>query len=312
MDNARPLIFILCITFSFFAINHYFGLSKIETKKEELIAAAAPKQISSAPIQKIETPSVESAATPPAKSSGGFFSFFSFITEPFSRFLFFLLNTIYSFTTSWGLSIILLTIALRLMLYPINAWTIRTQIKTQMLGPKIAELKERYKDDPKRAQIEQFNLYRSNGVNPIAGGCLPLLIQMPFLFGMFDLLRTHPQLTGASFISAAWIPDLSSPDVLFNFGFHIPLIGTEFHLLPLIVMASMFLQQRVSSKTPKDPAQMTDQQRQQKTMGTMMLVVFLFIFYNMPAGLNLYFFSSTLLGILQQWLMEKRMKGATG
>src|SRR6056297_2006406 len=151
MDSARPLIFILCITFSFFAINHYFGLNKIETKKEELVTA---QTISSAPIQKIETAPVESAPAPaaPTKSSGGFFSFFSFITEPFSRFLFFLLNTLYSFTMSWGFSIILLTIALRLMLYPINAWTIRTQIKTQMLGPKIAELKERYKDDPKRAQ----------------------------------------------------------------------------------------------------------------------------------------------------------------
>ena len=263
--------------------------------------------------QEIVQPVAEPPTPAPAAetSSGGFFGFFRSITQPFSQLLFVLLGAFYSFTASWGLSIILLTIALRVMLYPINAWTIRTQIKNQMLGPKIAEIKERYKDDPERARLEQFNLYRSHGVNPIAGGCLPMLIQMPFLFGMFDLLRTHPELKGASFISPLWIPDLSAPDVLFNFGFSIPFLGTEFHLLPLIVMGAMFLQQRASQKVPKDPKEMTDQQRQQKAMGTMMLVVFLFIFYSMPAGLNVYFLCSTLLGVLQQKIMEKRIGAKT-
>lgn len=298
MDSARPFLFLLCVTFSFFAINHFLGPQQI-APSSPAIAQEVIQAVAETPPPPVETPAAEA-------SSGGFFGFFRSISQPFSQFLFVLLGSLYTFTASWGLSIILLTIALRVMLYPINAWTIRTQIKTQMLGPKIAEVKERYKDDPKRAQLEQFNLYRSHGVNPIAGGCLPLLIQMPFLFGMFDVLRTHPELKGASFISPHWIPDLSAPDVLFNFGFAIPFLGTEFHLLPLIVMGAMFLQQRASQKGPKDPKEMTDQQRQQKAMGTMMLVVFLFIFYNMPAGLNLYFLCSTLLGVLQQKIMEKR------
>lgn len=295
MDSARPLLFLICVTFSFFAINHFFGVKQLET----------------VPIEMTQVAQSPPAPTPPPAAethSGGFFSFFSSISQPFSHFLFVVLNSLYAFTSSWGVSIILLTIALRVMLYPINAWTIRTQVKTQMLGPKIAEIKERYKDDPKRANLEQFNLYRSHGVNPFAGGCLPLIIQMPFLFGMFDLLKTHPELKGTPFITPLWIPDLSAPDHLFNFGFNIPFIGSEFHLLPLLVMGGMFLQQRISQKGPKDPKEMTDQQRQQRTMGTMMLVVFLVIFYSMPAGLNLYFLGSTLLGVLQQWIMEKKIR----
>lgn len=309
MESARPFLFLLCVTFSFFAINHFFGPQQIGAPPIE--AAQEVVQPVAETIQTTSAPAASEPAPQEQPSSGGFFGFFRAITQPFTQFLFFLLGALHSFTASWGLSIILLTIALRVMLYPINAWTIRTQIKTQLLGPKIAEIKERYKDDPKRAQLEQFNLYRSHGVNPIAGGCLPFLIQMPFLFGMFDVLKTHPELKGASFISPLWIPDLSAPDTLFNFGFSIPFLGSEFHLLPLIVMGAMFLQQRASQKTPKDPSEMTDQQRQQKAMGTMMLVVFLFIFYNMPAGLNLYFLCSTLLGVLQQWLMEKKIRAKT-
>jgi len=143
-------------------------------------------------------------------------------------------------------------------------------------------------------------------VNPISG-CLPLLIQMPFLIGMFDLLKSTFELRGASFIPG-WIDNLAAPDVLFSWSTPIFFIGTEFHLLPFLLGGVMFLQQKVSSSLPTDGRPLTDQQKQQKMMGTMMTGVFTIMFYNFPSGLNIYWLSSMLLGIMQQWWTQKRFK----
>lgn len=229
---------------------------------------------------------------------------FSFISVPFAKFLFVLMNFFHMLTHSWGFSIILLTIALRVMLYPLNAWSIKSTLKLQQLSPKITALQEKNKKDPKKAQMEMVKLYKENGVNPFSG-CFPILIQMPFLIGMFDLLKSSFQLRGASFIPG-WINNLSSPDVVFSWGFSIPFIGNEFHLLPILLGGVMFLQQRFSQSMNKK-APTTDQQRQQQAMGNMMTIVFTVIFYKMPSGLNIYFLSSTLLSILQQWYMHKKL-----
>ena len=117
----------------------------------------------------------------------------------FGSLLFVLMSFFHSLTGSWGFSIILLTVALRIMLYPLNAWSTKSMIKMNKVAPQVAAIQEKYKKDPKKAQIEVMNLYRENGVNPI-GGCFPLLIQMPFLIGMFDLLKSTFELRGASLI----------------------------------------------------------------------------------------------------------------
>lgn len=228
-----------------------------------------------------------------------FHGWFSFISEPFAKFLFFLMKFFHWMTGSWGFSIILLTVALRLMLYPLNAWSSRSMIRMQQIAPEVAAIQEKHKKDPKKAQIEIMNLYRDKGVNPLSG-CLPLLIQMPFLIGMFDLLKSTFELRGASFIPG-WIDDLAAPDVLFSWNTPIFFIGNEFHLLPFILGIVMFLQQRLMSPLPKDPKLLTDQQRQQRAMGTIMSVVFTIMFYHFPSGLNIYWLSSMLLGMLQQW-----------
>lgn len=106
---------------------------------------------------------------------------FSFISQPFSKFLFFLMQIFYAVTHSWAASIILLTIALRAMMYPLNAWSIRSTSKMQEISPKIKAVQEKYKKDPKRAQLEVVNIYREAKVNPVMG-CLPVVLQMPFLF----------------------------------------------------------------------------------------------------------------------------------
>lgn len=232
---------------------------------------------------------------------------FSFISQPFSKFLFWLMQIFYTISRSWAASIILLTIALRAMMYPLNNWSIRSSIKMQEIAPKVKAVQEKHKKDPRKAQMEVMNLYRESGINPLTG-CFPVLLQMPFLIGMFYLLKSSFPLRGAMFIPG-WIDDLSAPDTLFSWGQPLWFIGNEFHLLPILMGVTMYLQQRLTAKTPKDPSKLSDSQKQQKMMGNMMAVLFTVMFYNFPSGLNIYFMLSTLLGIAQQMWMTKRMQG---
>jgi YidC/Oxa1 family membrane protein insertase len=231
---------------------------------------------------------------------------FTFISEPFAKFLLILLQFFHYVTNSWALSIVLLTACLRIILYPLNAWSTKSMVRMQQIAPEVAAIQEKHKKDPKKAQLEVMNLYRERGINPVSG-CLPMLIQMPFLIGMFDLLKSSFALRGAPFIPG-WINDLTAPDVLFSWNYPLFFIGNEFHLLPILLGLVMFFQQRISSTTPTDPKLMTDQQRQQKAMGSMMSVVFAIMFYNFPSGLNIYWLSSMLLGMLQQWYMTKKLQ----
>lgn len=235
-----------------------------------------------------------------------FHGWFAFISEPFAKFLFILLNFFHSLTSSWALSIVLLTLALRIMLYPLNAWSTKSMLKMQQIAPEVTAIQEKYKKDPKKSQLEIMNLYRERGVNPVSG-CLPLLIQMPFLIGMFDLLKSTFELRGASFIPG-WIDDLTAPDVLFSWERPLFFIGNQFHLLPILLGLVMFFQQRMTSSLPNDASLLTDQQRQQRMMGNMMTVVFAVMFYNFPSGLNIYWLSSMLFGMLQQWWTARQMK----
>jgi YidC/Oxa1 family membrane protein insertase len=178
-------------------------------------------------------------------------------------------------------------------------------MKMQEIAPKVSQIQAKFKKDPKRAQQEIMSLYREKGVNPLSG-CFPLLIQLPFLIGMFDLLKSTFELRGASFIPG-WIDNLTAPDVLFSWNFPVFFFGTNFHLLPLLLGAVMWAQQRFSAAGPKDKSLMTDQQKQQRMMGNIMTIVFTVMFYHFPSGLNIYWLSSMALGILQQWLMTRKL-----
>ena len=241
---------------------------------------------------------------PDYKASQSFHGWFAFISEPFAKFLFFLMNIFHQITHSWGISIILLTLALRVMLYPLNAWSIKSTAKMQEIAPLVSAIQAKHKKDPKRGQQEVVALYREKGVNPFSG-CLPILIQLPFLIGMFDLLKTTFELRGARFIPH-WIDNLTAPDVVFSWNYPIIFFGTEFHLLPILIGLVMYWQQKISSPTPKDKNLLTDQQKQQKLMGNIMVIVFTVMFYHFPSGLNIYWLFSIIFGILQQWLVTKR------
>lgn len=229
---------------------------------------------------------------------------FSFISQPFSKFLFLLMQLFYALTSSWAASILLLTIALRVMMFPLNNWSLRSTTKMQEVAPRIKAVQEKYKKDPRKAQLESMHIYKEAGVNPLSG-CLPMLLQMPFLIGMFYMLKSSFPLRGAPFIPG-WIDNLAAPDVLFSWDQHFWLIGNEFHLLPILTGVVMYIQGKIMQKLPKDPTQLTDAQKQQKMMGTMMAVLFAVMFYNFPSGLNIYYMFTTILGILQQQFLMKK------
>jgi len=228
----------------------------------------------------------------------------TFIADPFSKFMNAILDFFYMMTKSWGISIILLTITLRLLLYPFNAKAFKSMLKMKKIAPKQKAIEKEFKNDPARLRMELSMLFRNEGVNPLAS-ILPLLLQIPFFIGMFDLLKTKFALRGAIFIPG-WIDNLTAPDILFSWGFNIPFLGADFHLLPILGALSMHFSQVVTKKIQGPKKNPTDMEKQMEAMGPIMTLVFLFIFYNLASGLNIYLILSTLLGTFQQWYTQKR------
>lgn len=228
-----------------------------------------------------------------------FHGWFAFITEPFGKFMLMLMNLFYSMTGSWAASILLLTVALHLMMYPLKAWSNKSMKKMKETAPKMERLKERFKNDPQRLAQEQLKLYREGGGNPLTG-CIPTLIQMPFFFGMMDLLRSSFELRGAPFIPG-WINNLTEPDVVFSWSYPLPLIGTEFHILPFLLGIVMYFQFSLMNPSKPKHQAATDQEKQQQMMGKIMPLMFIFLFYNSASGVSIYFMASIGLGALQQW-----------
>jgi YidC/Oxa1 family membrane protein insertase len=236
-----------------------------------------------------------------------FHGWFSFVSRPIGKVFFYCMKVFYFMTHSWGIAIILLTVVLRVILFPLNRWSIQSNERMKAIGPKVAAIQARYKDNPKQGQMEVVQLYQKERVNPV-GGCLPILLQLPFLFTMFDLLKTSFELRGAPFVPG-WIEDLAAPDVVWDWGTPLYFVGSQLHLLPILVGVGMWLQQKFSSPLPEDRTLWTPQQKQQHTVMSMMTVVFSVMCYHFPSGLNIYWISSMWLGILQQWWFKRMIKG---
>ncbi len=228
----------------------------------------------------------------------------TFIADPFSKFMNAILDFFHMMTKSWGISIILLTITLRLLLYPFNAKAFKSMLKMKKIAPKQKAIEKEFKNDPARLRMELSMLFRNEGVNPLAS-ILPLFLQIPFFIGMFDLLKTKFALRGVAFIPG-WIDNLTAPDILFSWGMNIPFLGSDFHLLPILGALSMHFSQVVTKKIQGPKKNPTDMEKQMEAMGPIMTLVFLFIFYNLASGLNIYLILSTLLGTFQQWYTQKR------
>ena len=209
------------------------------------------------------------------------------------------LGLIHKLVHNWGLAIILLSLLVYLILYPLSLKQMRSMKEMQILQPKVEALRKTYKDNPQKMNKEIMELYKEHKVNPL-GGCLPLLLQMPIFFALYNALMRSIVLKGARFL---WIKDLSEPDRLFILPRSLPILGNEFNILPIIMAIGMFVQQKISSVTTGSASA-----EQQKIMLIVMPVMFGLIFYRMPSGLVLYWFVNSLLMLIFQLRMNRAKK----
>ena len=216
-----------------------------------------------------------------------------------------ILQVIVRVVPNYGVAIIILTIIVKGALWPLTRKSYESNARMQAVQPKMAEIKEKFKDNQQKQNEEMAKLYKKEGVNPL-GGCLPLLAQFPFFLAMYGLFNNHFDLRGATFIPG-WISDLSAPDVIIGFGdFTIPLIGwTAIRGLPIIFVATQLL----STKLTQTPSA-TQSSGQMKFMQLGLPVIFFFILYNVPSGLLVYWIFSNILTVGQQYYYNKVKKQA--
>ncbi len=191
----------------------------------------------------------------------------------------------------YGASIILITIVIRAALWPIMRASMRSMKRMQELQPQIKALQEKYKDDPQKFQQKTWEFYKKNKVNPL-GGCLPMVLQFPLIFGFYGVLRNAIELRGAHFL---WIGDLSQPDTIFT----LPFMGHNLPInpMPIVMGLSQFWQ---ASLTPVSPGMDPSQQKMMRYLPLMMV----YFFYNYSSGLALYWTLSNLISILQNRLTK--------
>ncbi|WP_313598523.1 membrane protein insertase YidC [Pseudomonas sp.] len=204
-----------------------------------------------------------------------------FIAQP----IFWLLQHIHSIVGNWGWSIIFLTMLIKGIFFPLSAASYKSMARMRAVAPKLAALKEQHGDDRQKMSQAMMELYKKEKINPL-GGCLPILVQMPVFLSLYWVLLESVEMRQAPFM--LWITDLSIKD--------------PFFILPIIMGATMFIQQRLNP-TPPDPMQA-------KVM-KMMPIIFTFFFLWFPAGLVLYWVVNNVLSITQQWYITRKIEAAT-
>lgn len=208
----------------------------------------------------------------------------------------------YKIIPNWGISIIILTILMRLIIFPLTKKSSESTLKMQELQPKIKEIQDKYKNNQQKMNEEMAKFYQTAGYNPLSG-CLPMLIQFPLIFAMYNLFNNYFEFRGAMFIPG-WIPDLSQGDSVLTLASAIPLLGwTDIRLLPIIYVISQLLFGKVT-QTPGA----TQQNSSMKFMMYGMPLMFFFVFYNAPSGLLVYWICSNLLTLVQQVIINKMMQ----
>ncbi|MDB6441833.1 membrane protein insertase YidC [Pseudomonas sp. 21TX0197] len=209
------------------------------------------------------------------------YGFLWFIAQP----IFWLLQHIHSIVGNWGWSIIFLTMLIKGIFFPLSAASYKSMARMRAVAPKLAALKEQHGDDRQKMSQAMMELYKKEKINPL-GGCLPILVQMPVFLALYWVLLESVEMRQAPFM--LWITDLSIKD--------------PFFILPIIMGATMFIQQQLNP-TPPDPMQA-------KVM-KMMPIIFTFFFLWFPAGLVLYWVVNNVLSITQQWYITRKIEAAT-
>ncbi len=228
------------------------------------------------------------------------FGYFYFLTKP----MFFALDFIYGLVGNFGVAIMIFTVIVKALFFPLANYSYRSMSKMKLLAPKMTELRERYKDDPSKLQPEMMALYKAEKVNP-ASGCLPIVIQIPVFFSLYKVIFVTIEMRQAPFFG--WIKDLSQvdPTNVFNLFGLIPMdpsvISPYLHMgaWPLIMGVTMFLQQKLNPPPP-DPVQ--------AKMFQFMPILFTFMMARFPAGLIIYWSWNNTLSIGQQWLIMHRTR----
>jgi YidC/Oxa1 family membrane protein insertase len=218
------------------------------------------------------------------------FGFFGFLAKPLFLIVRWVNNT---YIHSYGWSIILVTIFLNFALFPLKISSLKSMKKMQLIQPEVTAINQKYKSigmrDPKKQQQNQeiMALYQKHGVNPLAGGCVPMLFQMPFLFAFYTVFQVAIEMRGANWL---WVHDLSQPETL------------AIRILPITMIVSQFLMQKMTPTTGGDPTQ--------QKVTQFMPLIFGFMFYSASSGLMLYWLTSNLIGIAQQWFFNKTSTAA--
>jgi YidC/Oxa1 family membrane protein insertase len=210
-----------------------------------------------------------------------------------NRVLLWWMRLLHSLTSNWGVAIILLTVTVKALLFPLNRLQSRSmeqfQKKMKLLQPQLDELKKKFKNNLQKLNTEQQKIMREHGVRPPVFGCLVVFLQMPVWYGLFQIMRTASELRHAPF--AGWISDLSAPDVV-PLPFSIPFVG-DLHLLPILMVIAWLVQNRMMPK-PADP-----QQAQMQKMMNFFPFIFGVMLYKYASGQSLYMLTNSLLGMLQ-------------
>jgi YidC/Oxa1 family membrane protein insertase len=224
---------------------------------------------------------------------GTFFGL-KFVVRPIAEYLLLpLFKFLNLFIPNYGFVIIVFSLIIKIVVYPLTRKSFQSMKKMQLLQPKITELKEKFKDDPQKMNKETMKLYQTYGVNP-AGGCLPILLQMPIFIALWGLFQAAIELRQQPFLF--WINDLSVPDVIFDLGFKLPLFGVqEISGLALLMGITTFVQQKMSIKDPK-----------QQALVYMMPIMLTILFMTFPSGLNLYYFMFNVFSIAQQYYINQK------
>ncbi len=218
-----------------------------------------------------------------------------FIIRPIGEFFMLpIFRFLHQFIGNYGLVIVVFSIFIRLLLWPLSVPQIKSARRMQLLQPEITKLREKFKDDPQRQQMETMSLYREYGINPV-GGCLPMVLQLPILYALWGTLSSAIELRQAGF--ALWIHDLSIPDAVMQLPFSVPLLGDKLSGLALIMGTTLFVQQWMMITDPK-----------QRIMVYFMPVILTLTFNHLPSGLNLYYLTFNILSIGQQIYMTKFSK----
>lgn len=231
-----------------------------------------------------------------AMQTSGFLSWLEVILK-------FIMELVNRFVHNWGVSIIITTLFLKLILFPLTKKSSLSTVKMQELQPQMQALQDKYKDNPQKLNEAMAKFYKQAGYNPLSG-CLPLLIQFPILIAMYNLFNNYFEFRGSLFIPG-WITDLSQPDTVFVLGFNIPFLGRNIRALPVIYVISQLLFGKITSNGGATAGQNSGQM---KMMMYIMPVMFFFLFYNVSSGLLLYWTVSNIFTLVQQLVINNMLK----